>query len=92
MITKIVLSAVGILINWLITILGVFPAFPSEALPAVTNYLSTILHGGCGLVFFLIRPTTFFNALDVVLILWQKESIYYFTMWVLKKVPFLGIE
>lgn len=92
MITKIVLSAVGILVNWFITILGVFPQFPSEALPAVTSYISTVLRGGCGLVFFLIRPQTFFNALDVCLILWKKESIYYFTMWLIKKIPFLGIK
>ncbi len=83
---------VFLVVNWILSLLGNIPSFPSGVVTEITSYISTVVSSGAGLLFFLIRPSTFFAALDIVTFMFIAEPLYHFVMWVLRKVPFLGID
>lgn len=92
MIVSALLNLVFMIINAILSLLGLIPGFPADFLSSALNYIDTVLTGGAGLFFFLIRPATFGIAIDIVFFIWIAEPLYYFIMWVLRKVPFINIE
>lgn len=67
------------------------PAFPEELTSAVDTFLSLIFDN-VSLVGFFIRPSTLAITIPVLIILLNFEDVYKFTMWILRKIPFLGIQ
>lgn len=92
MIVTVLLNLVFLVVDFIIGLLGVIPSFPTEMITSVETYIAAIIDQGAGLFFFLIRPQTFYIAIDVLFFLYAGEHIYYFVMWVLRKIPFLGVE
>lgn len=92
MIVTALLNLVFLVINFIIGLLGQIPGFPAEMLSRTIQYIDTVITGGAGVFFFLIRPTTFGIAIDILFFLWVAEPLYYFIRWVLRKVPFINIE
>lgn len=92
MIVRMVCSVVFTIVDWLIGALGTLPVFPAGVFSAVEAYIATIIENGAGLLFFVIRPQTFYNCIDILFFVYAAEPLYYFAMWVIKKLPFLGIQ
>lgn len=92
MIVTALLSLVFMVVNFIIGLLGVIPSFPDELLVSAQQYIMYIVNGASGLFFFVIRPSTFQFAIDIVFFVWAAEPIYRMVMWVLRKIPFLHIS
>lgn len=78
----------------LLTIFGVLPNIPD--VPDISNSimaaLDIVIENGSVLLGLFIRPATIQIALPVLLVISNFEKIYELTMFVLKKIPFLGIK
>ena len=93
MIVTILLGLVFMVINWILTALSVvFPVFPEGFLSTISSYISMVIQNGTALFFFVIRPSTFLIAIDILFFLYMVVPAYHFVMWVLRKVPFLNIS
>lgn len=92
MIVTIVIGLVFLVVDFILSLLGTIPSFPVGFLDSIINYLSMIIQYGSGLFFFVIRPSTFFIAIDIIFFLWAIEPLYKFIMWVLRKIPFIDVE
>ena len=92
MIVTILLNIVYKIILWILSLLPVFPSLSAETVNNIRTYIDLIINNGLSLFYFFIRPTTFKAALDVLLFIFIAEPIYKFVMWVLRKIPFLGIQ
>lgn len=92
MIVSALLNLVFIVVNAILSLLGTIPGFPAGFLSSIITYIDTVITGGAGLFFFVIRPATFAVAMDILFFLWAIEPLYYFIMWVLKKLPFVNID
>lgn len=67
------------------------PAFPVELTSNIEMFLDLIFENLTLLGFF-IRPTTLKIAIPILIILLNFDYIYKLTMWILRKIPMLGIE
>lgn len=67
------------------------PGFPEELTNSINTFLELIF-GNLSLLGFFIRPITLTVGIPVLIILINFEQVYKLTMWILKKVPFLGVE
>ena len=67
------------------------PQMPSGLVSSINSFLDLIFDN-LSLLGFFIRPATLTIAIPLLIILINFESVYKFTMWILKKIPFLGIQ
>lgn len=67
------------------------PSFPSDLTVSINSFLDLIFNN-LSLLGFFIRPTTITLVVPTLIILLNFEYVYKFTMWILRKIPFLGIE
>ena len=67
------------------------PAFPSELTENIDAFLDLIFENLTLLGFF-IRPITLQIAIPILIILLNFENLYKLTMWILRKIPMLGIK
>lgn len=77
---------------WVLSLLPAFPSLNAETIENITAYVNLIITNGLSLFYFFVRPSTFHIALDILLFIFIAEPIYKFIMWVLRKIPFLGIQ
>lgn len=67
------------------------PDFPAELQASLEEYLEIIFQG-INLLGFFIRPLTIQIVLPLVLIIINFDKVYKITMWILRKIPMLGIK
>lgn len=67
------------------------PAFPEGLTNSIESFLNLIFDNVTLLGFF-IRPTTIMIVVPILIILLNFEDIYKITMWILRKIPFLGLQ
>lgn len=67
------------------------PAFPETLTNSIDTFLNLIFDNLTLLGFF-IRPTTLIVSIPLLIILLNFEDVYKLTMWILRKIPFLGIK
>lgn len=67
------------------------PAFPNELSVNIDTFLSYIFNNLTILGFF-IRPLTLTLFIPTLIIVLNFDHIYKFTMWILRKIPFLGVK
>lgn len=67
------------------------PQFPENLTNSIDSFLS-ILFDNISLLGFFIRPVTLTVAIPILIILLNFEQVYKFTMWIIKKIPFLGVK
>lgn len=67
------------------------PPFPETLTSSISSFLD-IIFGNLSLLGFFIRPITLTIVIPVLIILLNFEDVYKFTMWILRKIPFLGIQ
>lgn len=86
------ISLVVTLIKAILSIFPSLPAFPAEGLNAINEYISMIITNAGGLIGLFVDLNTIKIVLPIVLVLIEFEHIYDFVMWLLRKIPFLGIK
>lgn len=67
------------------------PAFPEELTSSVETFLNLIFEN-LSLLGFFIRPLTLTVSIPILIILLNFEQVYKLVMWIVRKIPFLGIE
>lgn len=67
------------------------PAFPETLTSSIDTFLSLIFDNITLLGFF-IRPLTLTIVIPILIILLNFEEVYKITMWILRKIPFLGMQ
>lgn len=67
------------------------PQFPETLMSSIDTFLD-ILFDNISLLGFFIRPVTLTVAIPILIILLNFEQVYKFTMWIIKKIPFLGVK
>lgn len=93
MIVSWLLSGLFLIVDFILSLLNlVFPVLDSSFFTGITNYLQSIISNGSGLLFFIIPPDTFRLSIDILFFLYTAEPLYHFVIWVLRKIPFLGIN
>lgn len=67
------------------------PAFPETLTSSIDGFLGLIFDNITLLGFF-IRPITITIVVPILIILLNFEEVYKLTMWILRKIPFLGLQ
>lgn len=67
------------------------PSFP-EGLTSSINTFIDLIFDNLTLLGFFIRPATIKIIIPALIILLNFDNIYKLTMWILRKIPFLGIK
>lgn len=75
-----------LLLGWL-----KLPALPDDV-SAIADYIEMVLQNGVGLVLFFIPKSTITTSLNIILLIEASITIYYLVMWILKKIPMVGIN
>lgn len=68
-----------------------FPVVPAE-LVTLVNKLFEYMQVGTGILNFFVPFDIIRPAIDVFLAVWAVEHVYMLVLWVLRKVPLLGIK
>ncbi len=83
---SLIISLLNIVFGWVN-----FPDMPSAVDEAFTTLLS-YMSAGMGFVWLIVPRDLVLVVVPVVLVLSNFDKLYSVVMWVLKKIPFLGIE
>lgn len=67
------------------------PDFPMELTENIDSFLDLIFDN-LRLLGFFIRPITLQITIPILIILLNFENLYKLTMWILRKIPMLGIK
>lgn len=83
---NLVKNVLFIVFNWI-----KLPQFP-ESLENSLNTFLNIMFQGINLLGFFIRPETLRIVIPLLIIIINFDKLYKLTMFILKKIPFLGIK
>lgn len=67
------------------------PEFP-EVFSNTVDMLISLISNSMALVHMIVRPTTLVAAVPIVLVIVNFDKLWKLTMFVLRKIPFLGIK
>lgn len=90
MILKMVLGLMQSILSFVLGLLPLpdVPAWLVELTEIILGYMKT----GMGIVLFFVPQAVVQVALDLVILIWTVVHTYKLVMWVLRKIPMLGIE
>lgn len=83
---SLIISLLNIVFGWVN-----FPAMPSVIDEAFTTLLS-YMAAGIGFVWLIVPRELVIAVVPVILVLSNFDKLYTVVMWVLRKIPFLGIK
>ena len=74
-------------------IFGILPSLPPwDFLNTIITFVNDILSQGIGLLCFFVSPETLITGFSIFVLIFTFEHSYRFVMWVLTKIPFLGVK
>lgn len=90
MILKMVLGLMQSILSFILGLLPLpdVPAWLVELTETILQYMKT----GMGIVLFFVPQAVVQGALDLVILIWAVVHTYKLVLWVLRKIPMLGIE
>lgn len=90
MILKMVLGLMQSILSFILGLLPLpdVPAWLVELTETILQYMKT----GMGIVLFFVPQAVVQGALDLVIVVWTVVHTYKLVLWVLRKIPMLGIE
>ena len=91
MIFQVIFDMVKVLLNLIFSILPSIPNLPQSALDGIDTVLDLIFDN-LGLLSFFVNISTIKIIIPIFIALMAFDKIYAFTMWVLKKIPMLGMK
>lgn len=91
MIIETILNLLAIVITTVFGILPNIPNLPENMINGVYSVINVIFDNlsllGC-----FVRPSTIVLAVPIVIVIYNFDKIYKITLWILKKIPMLGID
>lgn len=90
MILETLLNAIKLLLTTVFGFINL-PQFPEELTNSIDSFLDLIF-GNLSLLGFFIRPLTLTICIPILIILLNFEQVYKLIIWIVKKIPFLGIK
>ena len=90
MILKMVLGLMQSILSFILGLLPLpdVPAWLVELTETILGYMKI----GMGIVLFFVPQVVVQGALDLVILIWTVVHTYKLVLWVLRKIPMLGIE
>ena len=90
MILRMVLGLMQSILSFILGLLPLpdVPAWLVELTETILQYMKT----GMGIVLFFVPQAVVQGALDLVILIWTVVHTYKLVLWVLRKIPMLGIE
>lgn len=79
------------LLNGILNLLDVLPEFPEDLVTSMDSFFSLIFDN-LPLLGFFVRLDTVKILVPLVIVVINFEDIYAFVMWILRKIPFIGVE
>lgn len=90
MIVETILNALKALIT---TIFGILPNIPKlESMTGTIDYVLDFLFSNLQLLGVFINIDTIKIVVPILIVIWNFERIYELTLWILKKIPMIGVE
>ena len=90
MILEALLNLIKVLLNVVFGWINI-PQFPETLTSSIDSFLD-IIFNNISLLGFFIRPITLTIAIPLLIVIINFEQVYKLTMWIIKKIPFLGIK
>lgn len=91
MIIKLLLNLLKGLLDLILNLFDVLPSLPDGVIESINNYVTLIIQNSKVVSFFI--PVEFcLTLVAIVLVIENFHYIYKFTLWLLRKIPFVGIE
>lgn len=91
MIIKLLLNLLKGLLDLILNLFDVLPCLPDGVIESINNYVTLIIQNSKVVSFFI--PVEFcLTLVAIVLVIENFHYIYKFTLWLLRKIPFVGIE
>lgn len=90
MILEALLNLIQLLLNVVFGWINI-PAFPESLTSSIDSFLDLIFEN-LSLLGFFIRPITLTVAIPLLIVLLNFDKIYKLAMYIIKKIPFLGIK
>lgn len=75
------------LLNWIN-----LPHLPDDVMYSISDVLNIISNGGFALFYFFVPNNVIKYGIPILLIITAFKYGYFFVMWILKKIPMVGIE
>ena len=92
MITEALMNAGLFLMNAILNFLDLLPDMPSEVISVLDEFFDLIFTNGWSLACFLIPMDFALILLPLVILVVNFERVYHLIMWVLRKIPMVGIK
>lgn len=83
-------GAISIL-NGILDLLDVLPDFPADLISSMNSFFALIFDN-LSLLGFFVRLDTVKLLIPLVIVVINFEDVYAFVMWILRKIPFIGVE
>ena len=83
-------GAISIL-NGILDLLDVLPDFPTNLISSMNSFFALIFDN-LSLLGFFVRLDTVKLLIPLVIVVINFEDVYAFVMWILRKIPFIGVE
>ena len=90
MILETLLNLIMLLLNVVFGWINI-PQFPEELTSSISSFLDLIFEN-LSLLGFFVRPVTLTVAIPLLIILLNFERVYKLVMYIVRKIPFLGIK
>lgn len=68
------------------------PHLPDDVINTINEYAALIFEGGFALFYFFVPHNIVTYGIPILLIITAFKYGYFFVMWILKKIPMVGIE
>lgn len=83
-------GAISIL-NGILDLLDVLPDFPVDLISSMNSFFALIFDN-LSLLGFFVRLDTVKILIPLMIVVINFEDVYAFVMWILRKIPFIGVE
>lgn len=91
MLVESLFNGVTSLIDGILNLLDVLPEFPEDLVTSMDSFFFLIFDN-LSLLGFFVRLDTVKILIPLVIVVMNFEDIYAFVMWILRKIPFIGVE
>ena len=92
MLTEALINAGMFLLDVLLNFLDLLPDMPPELVSVLDEFFDLIFTNGWSIACFVIPMDFALMLLPLVILVANFERVYHLIMWVLRKIPLLGIE
>lgn len=79
------------LISFVFSMLPALPGLPEDFMISITTFFD-FLTNSLGFFYFFIRPSTVRTCLGIVIVIEEFHHIYSFVMFIVRKIPLIGVE